>query len=77
MTRTEDQVAFYQVRDGSPQWEVWVDGWYVARVTERYVSTPPYVINFDRDDDTTDVYHDNRVDVVDEILRYVNAPASG
>jgi hypothetical protein len=49
--RGEDALNFVQVREMSPQWEVRLpDGRQLARVTERYLKEPPYVVCFDRCD---------------------------
>lgn len=49
--RGEDALNFVQVREMSPQWEVRLpDGRQFARVTERYLKEPPYVVCFDRGD---------------------------
>jgi len=47
--RGEDALTFMLVREMSPQWEVALpDGRQIARVTERYIKEPPYVVCFDR-----------------------------
>lgn len=47
----EDALTFVEVRKLSPQWEVMLpDGSQLARVTERYIKEPPYVVCFDRGD---------------------------
>ena len=43
--RGEDALAFIQVRDYSPQWEVVLpDQTPFARVTERFIAEPPFVV---------------------------------
>lgn len=43
---SEEELEFRQVRDLTPQWEVFVGDRYVARVTERVIAQPPYVISW-------------------------------
>ena len=50
-----DRLDFHVVRQGTPQWEVYYraeddesKGVQVARVTERFIKTPPYVVNLVR-----------------------------
>lgn len=68
---TEDQLEFQKIRDFSPQWNVSVNGESFARVTEKYLSTPQYLIVFLSSD--YEESFDTRNEVIGSLLRHINS----
>lgn len=72
LEKGEDALIFIEVRQMSPQWVVELpDGRELARVTQRYLKQPPYVVCFSRGEGLAD----EEVDCQDraEVLRLLVA----
>lgn len=70
---TDADLEFVETRHWSPQWEVKHNGMVVARVTERIIATPTYVVNYP---DYTETFHDDRESVTYEIVAKLAAENS-
>jgi hypothetical protein len=66
-----DELDFIQVRTGTDQWVVKFRDHYIARVTERVIATPPYVVSLPRGDGEMEVYLRHRDQVVELLVREV------
>lgn len=78
MTNNEaigEELLFNEVRKFSPQWNVTFRETVVARVTERYLKTPMYVLNLISEEglDLPDFESDDREIVFDKICDHVRA----
>lgn len=70
-----DTLRFVEVRQQSPQWAVFLGERQVARVTERYIATPPFVvtlIDVNRED-VDESKHEDRDGVMAAIVAFVRS----
>lgn len=70
---TKDAIArleFIQIRSGTDQWNVQLDGRVVARVTERIIASPTYVVN-PIVDDVDVVGREARMATRDEVFDFI------
>lgn len=69
---TEEDLEYRPVRQLSPQWEVYLhaEDRLVARVTQRYVAEPPYILTLLPEE--RDIPLETRDDVVVVLLGHLN-----
>ena len=71
---SDDELEFHMIRQQSPQWNVTWKGEVYARVTERYIAAPTYVVTrVNKRQDAEEVALNDREAVCKQIVDWINA----